>query len=120
MIAVKLNGGRMANIKVNNSTFEVSDNDFISVCENFKKRIIKILYLKDDLLDNKIKEYDMKSYIGALVWDIYGAYSLFGNYNFLNAICELEGIKDNILNDFARKKVLDLANYITSIPSKER
>jgi hypothetical protein len=110
-----LNGGQMNNIFINDSKFEINKDDFAGVCENLKKRIIKILYLKEDFLSNRIEEYDVKSYIKALTWDLYGAYVIFENFKFLNAICELEGIKENLLNDFVRKKVLDLASYITSI-----
>lgn len=114
-----LNGGLMVSIKVNDSTFAVNESDYINVCDSLKRRIIKVLYLKDDFLDSKIEEYDIKSYISALIWDVYGAYMLFKNYKFLNAICELEGIKENLLNDFTRKKVLDLANYVALIPTKK-
>jgi two-component sensor histidine kinase len=115
----KRNGGQMNSINLNNQQLEIKSDDFIDVCENFKKRIFKILYLKEDMLAGRISEYDVKSYINSLTWDLYGVYTVFGNYKFLNAICELEGIKENLIDDFVRKKVLDLASFIASIPFKK-
>lgn len=106
-------------MSLNDQQFDIKSDDFVEVCENLKKRVIRILYLKDDIKAGRIKEYDIKSYITSLIWDIYGAYTIFENYKFLNAICELEGIKENIFDDFVRKKVLDLASFIVSIPSKK-
>lgn len=97
----------------------IQDKDFHEVCDNLRKRIIKILYLKEDKEKNIISEYDVISYINALIWDLYGSYVVFNNYKFLNAICELEGIKENIDNDFTRKKVLDLASFTLSIADKK-
>jgi hypothetical protein len=116
---VEWNGGQMSNINLNNQQLEIKSNDFVEVCENFKKRVIRILYLKEDMMAGRVKEYDVKSYINSLTWDLYGVYTVFGNYKFLNAICELEGIKENLIDDFVRKKVLDLASFIISIPSKK-
>jgi hypothetical protein len=116
---VEWNGGQMSNINLNNQQLEIKSNDFVEVCENFKKRVIRILYLKEDMMAGRVKEYDVKSYINSLTWDLYGVYTVFGNYKFLNAICELEGIKENLIDDFVRKKVLDLASFIIFIPSKK-
>jgi hypothetical protein len=107
------------NINLNNQQFEINNNDYVEVCENLKKRVIRILYLKEDVLSDRFKECDVKNYISSLIWDFYGAYTVFGSYKFLNGICELEGIKENLFDDFVRKKVLDLANFIASIPSKK-
>jgi hypothetical protein len=94
----------------------IIDKDYFEMCENFRKRVLRILYLKDDMLGQFISEYDVASYIHALIWDMYGAYVVFSNYKFLNCICELEGIKENLNDDFSRKKILDLANYVSNIP----
>lgn len=109
----------MNTINVGSLKYPIQNKDYIEVCDNFKKRIFKILYLKEDMLAGLIKEYDAKSYITALTWDIYGAYIMFDNYKFLNCICELEGIKDNLDNEFVRKKVLDLGSFISNISCKE-
>lgn len=109
---------QMININIDKNQFPIKEEDYKSFCENSKKRIIKILYLKDDFLNDKITKYDVVSYVNALIWDIYGAYIVFGNHKFLNCICELEGIKENLEIDFVRKKILDLANYVTLIPKE--
>lgn len=110
----------MSNINVNNELFEVFDKDYIDLCSNLKKRVIRVLYLKDDYLNKEIELYDVNSYINSLIWDFYGAYKIFDNYKFLNCICELEGIKDNLFDTFVRKKILDLANFVSSIPMNKK
>lgn len=78
-----------------------------------------MLYLKEDYLNKEIELYDITSYITSLIWDFYGAYKIFDNYKFLNCICELEGIKENLFDTFVRKKILDLANFVSNIPPKK-
>jgi hypothetical protein len=96
----------------------IQTKDYIQVCDNLKKRICKILYLREDVLNKQISRSDLINYINALVWDIYGCYITFDNYKFLNCICELEGIKNNLEDEFVRKKTLDLANFISNIPKE--
>lgn len=105
----------MEEIKIDNLRLMIQKQDYDTILTNFKKRVFKILYLKDDYMTDKIKEYDVISYINALSWDLYGAYKVFNNYKFLNCICELEGIKENVKSEFVRKKVLDLGSYISLI-----
>lgn len=102
-----------------NEYFEISDKDYIDLCNNLKKRVIRVLYLKEDYLNKEIELYDITSYITSLIWDFYGAYKIFDNYKFLNCICELEGIKENLFDTFVRKKILDLANFVSNIPPKK-
>jgi hypothetical protein len=109
----------MSDINVNNEYFQVSDKDYVELCDNLKKRVIRVLYLKEDYLNNQIELYDVTSYITSLIWDFYGAYRIFDNYKFLNCICELEGVKNNLSDTFVRKKILDLANFVVSIPIKK-
>lgn len=105
----------MDNIIIDNNRLPIKDGDFFEVCENLRKRVIKILYLREDYQDGDISQYDLNSYINGLKWDFYGAYITFSNYKFLNCICEIEGIREHILDDFTRKKILDLAGFISTI-----
>jgi arginine deiminase len=109
----------MNNIIIDKKNLPIDKKDYLDFCENLKKRVIRILYLKEDVLDNKINNSDIESYITSLIWDLYGAYTVFNEYRFLNCIAELEGIKENLFDDFMRKKTLDLANFISSIPNKK-
>jgi hypothetical protein len=108
----------MEYIRINYEKMPINKETCVNICDNLRKRVIKILYLKDDAINEKIKKNDLYSYINALIWDLYGAYKVFDNYKFLNCICELEGIKENIFDDFARKKILDLASFIMTISNK--
>jgi hypothetical protein len=110
----------MDNIFIDDKKMPIEIKDFIEVCENLRKRVIKILYLKEDYQSGRITEYDLNSYINGLKWDFYGTYITFSNYKFLNCICELEGIKDNLFDTFVRKKILDLANFVSSIPINKK
>lgn len=109
----------MKDITINTDKLPIQTKDYIQVCENLKKRICRILYLKEEAIaDKTIPNSDLINYINALVWDIYGCYVTFNNYKFLNCICELEGIKKNLEDEFVRKKILDLANFISNIPKE--
>lgn len=105
----------MNNINVNEQLMPIKTEDYKLVCRNLNRRIKRILYLRDDLIDDIIDEYDITSYINALIWDCYGSYVTFNEYRFLNCIAELEGIKENIFDTFARKKILDVASFVLSI-----
>jgi hypothetical protein len=110
----------MDNIFIDDKKMPIEIKDFIEVCENLRKRVIKILYLKEDYQYGKITEYDLNSYINGLKWDLYGTYITFSNYKFLNCICELEGIREYILDEFTRKKLLDLAGFIYLIGNEKK
>jgi hypothetical protein len=105
----------MNNIVVNDQIVQINKEDYKKVCDRLNRRIKRILYLRDDLLDNVIDEYDAKSYINALIWDLYGNYVTYKEYRFLNCISELEGVKANIYDSFARKKILDVASFVLLI-----
>lgn len=105
------------NIIISSEKFNIENEDFVSVCNNFRKRIIRILYLREDVTNNKNAESDLTSYIGSLMLDIHSAYIIFNNYKFLNCLCELESVKSNLWHNATRKKILDVASYITTIPN---
>jgi hypothetical protein len=105
----------MNNININDQLMPIKSDDYKKVCDRISRRIKRILYLRDDLLDDIIDEYDVKSYINALVWDLYGNYVTYNEYRFLNCISELEGIKENIYDNFSRKKILDIASFVLLI-----
>lgn len=109
----------MDNININSNDYKIKEDCLENICIDFKNRIIKILFLKDDVESGKIKEYDMFSYIETLGWDIYGVYTLFNKYKLISCLSELVGIKNNVYQPIARKKILDLANYIEKIPHIE-
>lgn len=104
-------------IIINTENFNIENEDFVSVCHNFKKRIIKILYLREDIANDKTTVSDLELYINSLMLDIYSAYIVFNNYKFLNCLCELESVKNNLWHSTTRKKILDVANYINLIPN---
>lgn len=108
----------MKKVLIGNVEFTIKHDDYIKVCNVLKGRICKILYLKEHYQNGMIEKNEIENYINTLIWDIYGTYIVFGNHIFLNCMCELEGIKENIDDIFARKKILDLANFINTIPKR--
>jgi hypothetical protein len=109
---------KMNSINIENKKMPINERDYESWNENMRKRLIRILFLKDDMNEEKIKQNDVVNYINTLIWDFYGAYVVFDDYNYLSCICELEGIKENINGDLVRKKVLDLASFIIQIAKR--
>lgn len=104
-------------IVISSEKFDIENEDFVSVCNNFRKRIIRILYLREDINNKKIIEADLELYISSLMLDIHSAYIIFNNYKFLNCLCELESVKSNLWHSATRKKILDVASYISIIPN---
>lgn len=102
-------------IRIDNELLDIKDIDYRKMLDGLNKRIIRILYLRDDVRNEKISEEDLSTYITSLMMDIYGAYILFSNYRFLNCLCELQTIKVNIWDGNTRKKILDVASFINTI-----
>lgn len=95
--------------------YPLKEKDLIEICFKLKKRIIKVLYLKENMDEKIITKYDFISYIDTLVLDMYGYYISTENVKFYNSLSELEGIKKYYENAIFRKKVLDLANFVEKI-----
>lgn len=98
-------------LEINKQPLELTEDSLRTVCINFKKRIIKLLYLKEENLSTN----NINSYIDSLIIDLYGFYKLTSNDRVLNVLCELEGLKHNIEHVLFRKKVLDVANFIANL-----
>lgn len=109
-------------VNIKDKFYEVDEKCYIEVCESISKRIITILYLREDLIANKINRCDIESYIDALLIDLHGTYETFKESRFMNCFCELRGIQLNIYDDLYlfRKKVLDLAGFVRKIPYLKR
>jgi two-component sensor histidine kinase len=80
------------NIYFNDAMRTIDDNDYFNVCKRFRNRIIAILYLKESLNKQEIKEYDITSYIQSLQSDLFGAYETFRESKFLSGMCELKAL----------------------------
>jgi hypothetical protein len=109
---------KMNSINIENKQMPIDEKDYELWNDNMRKRLIRILFLKDDMNDDKVKKSDVVNYVNALIWDFYGAYVAFNNFNYLSCICELEGVKENIDGDLVRKKVLDLASFVNQIAKR--